>query len=157
MKLLFISADAAVDAVSTAKELMKITDLLLYENSMDDEPMFGIFASFAPGGMSSMKDITLEEYARTNCCGFIFTYTKTERMVAELNHFEHIAQIFQKIKPDTEIYYVKLTVTQEEDKPDDYRCWGYGIEIFPENRMKINFAAQSCDKAALMIKERFGL
>lgn len=157
MKLLFISADEAIDEKGVARELMKITDLLLYENSMDDEPMFGLFASLSPGGMPAMKDIVLEEYACTDCYGFIFTYTKTERTVAELNHFEHIARIFTKVNPDTEIYYVSLTASQVQDKPNDYRSSGYGIELFPENRMSINLAEQPCDKAALMIKERFGL
>lgn len=157
MKLLFISADEAVDEIGVARELMRITDLILYENSMDGEPLFGLFASLAPRGMTSMKEIVLEEYARTGCYGFIFTYTKTERTVAELNYFEHIARIFTKEKPDTEIYYVSLTASQVQDKPNDYRSSGYGIELFPENRMSINLADQPCDKAALMIKERFGL
>ena len=73
MKLVFIFGDAAVGKMTVGQELIKITDLRLFYNHMTIEPVLEIFGERNDPAIDRMRWVVLEEFAKTDLEGLIFT------------------------------------------------------------------------------------
>lgn len=183
MKLLFLIGDAAVGKMTVGQELMKQTPLRLFHNHMTIEPVLEIFGEFNSGAISRLREVIFEEFAKSDCCGMIFTYMWAFDRPEDWAYIEHVKDIFRPY--GTEFYYAELVAPQEirlarnrtENRlrhkaskrdielsdarltRDDgkYRCVSHEGEIPFENYVKIDNSDLPPQEAARIIKARFSL
>ena len=183
MKLVIILGDAAVGKMTVGQELMKITGLRLFHNHMAIEPVIEIFGRYDGKTVAEMRDLIFRNFAASENEGMIFTMMMDFDLPSEWEYLEHIKSFFEPY--GTEFYYVELITSQEirlqrnvtenrlkhkASKRDietsnqrlinddnQHRCVSREGEIPFENYLRIDNSDIEPDKAARMIKERFGL
>ena len=179
MKLIFLFGNAAVGKMTVGQELMKITDLRLFDNHMTIELNVEIFGRKDRKILTKLNDIIFEEFAKSDLYGMIFTYVWHFDLQASWDYFSHIRDIFKR--ENAEICYVELVASQEvrlqrnatenrlKNKPskrnlevsnkrvldDTHRYVSNDGEIPFDNYIKIDNTNLSPDVVAKMIKERF--
>lgn len=183
MKLVFIIGDAAVGKMTVGQELMKITDLRLFHNHMTIEPVLEIFGTVDWKTVNEMRESVFRNFAASDRYGLIFTMMMDFDLQSEWDYLEHVKGIFEPY--GTEFYYVELIAPQEirlqrnvsenrlkhktskrdietsnrrliEDD-EHHRCVSRPGEVRFRNYLRIENADIPADKAAMMIKEAFGL
>ena len=169
--------------MTVGQELMKITDLRLFHNHMTVEPVIEIFGHYDGKTVSEIREVIFRNFAASGNYGMIFTYMWAFDIQDDWDYVEHVKEIFSPY--DTEFYYVELIAPQEirlqrnatenrlnnkASKRDietsnqrlinddnQHRCVSREGEIPFENYLRIDNSNIEPDKAACMIKERFGL
>lgn len=183
MKLLFLFGDAAVGKMTVGQELAKITDLRLFHNHMTIEPVIEIFGYFNPAAIDGLRRVIFEEYAKSGNYGMIFTFMFAFDRKEDWDELERVKDIFRPY--GAEFYYAELVAPQKirlernatenrlmhkASKRDiaisnqrlinddnNHRFESLPGEIPFENYIKIDNSNLPPEKAAEMIKERFGL
>ena len=183
MKLLLLFGDAAVGKMTVGQELMKITDLRLFDNHMAIELVIDVFGKKDNRVVAGLKEFICAEFAKTELYGMIFTFVWFFDRQDFWDYIAHICALFRR--ENAEIYYVELVASLEvrlernvtenrlDKKPSkrdlersDRRVReGHLIarfvsnegEIPFENYMKIDNTNLSPEVVAHMIKERFAL
>lgn len=111
MKLVFIFGDAAVGKMTVGQELIKITDLRLFYNHMTIEPVLEIFGERNDPAIDRMRWVVLEEFAKTDLEGLIFTMMWDLDDPADWAYAAKAAKIFED--RGAEFYYVELVADQK--------------------------------------------
>jgi len=182
MKLLIIFGAGAVGKMTVGQELMKITDLRLYHNHMDIEPVIEIFGRRAGSAVTRIREVIFDEFVKSDLYGMIFTFMWALEDRADWDYLDRLVDIFRRNGAD--IYYVELVASQETrlqrnatdnrlrhkaSKRDieqsnarlrgedaNHRLESYDGEIPYENFLRIDNTELSPDVVANMIKKRFG-
>ncbi len=183
MKLVIIFGAGAVGKMTVGQELMKITDLRLYHNHMDIEPVIEIFGSRVSSAVNRIREVILDEFVKTDLYGLIFTFMWALDFPSDWEYLDNLVDIFRR--GGAEIYYVELFAPQEvrlqrnvtenrlqhkaskrdievsnaRVKYEDsmFRLVSNDGEIPFENYIKIDNSSLAPDVVAGMIKERFSL
>ena len=183
MNLVVIIGAGAVGKMTVGQELTKITDLRLYHNHMDIEPVIEIFGQRNSTAVTRIREVIFEEFAKSDLYGMIFTFMWAFDQQSNWDYIDNLVDIFRREGAD--IYYVELVAPQEirlerhvtenrlkhkaskrniewstnlllhEDK--NYRLVSNDGEIPFENYVKIDNSGLSPDVVAGMIKEKFSL
>lgn len=111
MKLVFIFGDAAVGKMTVGQELIKIADLRLFYNHMTIEPVLEIFGERNDPAIDRMRWVVLEEFAKTDLEGLIFTMMWDLDDPADWAYAAKAAKIFED--RGAEVYYVELVADQK--------------------------------------------
>lgn len=111
MKLVFIFGDAAVGKMTVGQELIKITDLRLFYNHMTIEPVLEIFGERNDPAIDRMRWVVLEEFAKTDLEGLIFTMMWDLDDPADWAYAAKAAKTFED--RGAEVYYVELVADQK--------------------------------------------
>ena len=111
MKLVFIFGDAAVGKMTVGQELIKLTDLRLFHNHMTIEPVLEIFGERNDPAIDRMRWVVLEEFAKTDLEGLIFTMMWDLDDPADWAYAAKAAKIFED--RGAEVYYVELVADQK--------------------------------------------
>ena len=111
MKLLFLIGNGAVGKMTVGQELMKITDLRLFHNHMTIEPVLEIFGERNDPAIDRMRWVVLEEFAKTDLEGLIFTMMWDLDDPADWAYAAKAAKIFED--RGAEVYYVELVADQK--------------------------------------------
>ena len=183
MKFVLLFGDAAVGKMTVGQELMKRTGLRLFHNHMTIEPVLDIFGTFNTRVILKLREVIFEEFAASDNYGMIFTYLWAFDFPSDWDYVAEITDIFRS--KGAEIYYAELiapqavrlernkTANRLAHKPskrdlaaseqrllrDDERCRcvSFEGEIKFENYIRIENSEIPPEKAAEMIRERFGL
>lgn len=111
MKLLMLFGDAAVGKMTVGQELAKLTDLRLFHNHMTIEPVLEIFGERNDPAIDRMRWVVLEEFAKTDLEGLIFTMMWDLDDPADWAYAAKAAKIFED--RGAEVYYVELVADQK--------------------------------------------
>jgi hypothetical protein len=183
VKLVIIFGAGAVGKMTVGQELMKITDLRLYHNHMDIEPVIEIFGRRVSSAVTRIRQVIFEEFVKTDLYGMIFTFMWALDMKEDWDYIDRLAEIFRR--EGAEIYWVELVAAQEirlqrnitenrlrhkASKRDievsnarvryedsRYRLVSNEGEIPFDNYIKIDNSDLPPDAVAGLIKERFSL
>ena len=183
MKLVVIFGAGAVGKMTVGQELMKITDLRLYHNHMDIEPVIEIFGRRVGSAVTRIREVIFDEFVKTDLYGMIFTFMWALDVQADWAYLDNLVAIFRESGAD--IYYVELVASQEvrlqrnatenrlrhkaskrdieasnarvKNEDANYRLVSNDGEIPFENYMKIDNTNLAPDTVARMIKETFSL
>jgi len=183
MKLLIIFGAGAVGKMTVGQELSKITNLRLYHNHMDIEPVIQIFGMRNGAAVTRIREVIFEEFIKTDLYGMIFTFMWALDAKDDWDYLDNLVDIFRRSGAD--IYYVELVASQEirlqrhvtenrlkhkaskrnielstelllnEDK--NFRLVSNDGEIPFENYIKIDNTNLPPDVVAGMIKDKFSL
>lgn len=181
MKLVLLIGNAAVGKMTVGQELCKITKLKLFHNHMTIEPVIEVFGEYNGQAIKRLREVFLDEYAKTANYGLIFTYLWAFDQPSDWDYVNHISELFTK--RNGEVYYVELVTTQEErlkrnqtqnrleNKPskkkldeskknllDVDKWWRYESkegEIPFEHYLKIDNTSLSPEDVAQIIKKHF--
>ena len=110
MKLLFLMGNSAVGKMTVGQELAKITPLRLMHNHHMIEPVLEIFGQFRGDIIQKLRFTILEEFAKTDNYGLIFTYMMAFDMPSEYEYLQKIIDIMGVAEED--ICYVELVAPQ---------------------------------------------
>jgi len=184
MKLVIIIGAGAVGKMTVGQELAKITDLRLYHNHIDIEPVIEVFGEFYTPAVVAVRKAMFEEFAKTDHYGMIFTYMWSFDNPFSWDLITELVDIFKQTA-DAEIYAVELVADQatrlarnvtenrlahKASKRDtevsnarlmgedaNYRLVSHDGEVPFENYFKMdNSDLQPCEVATI-IKDRFSL
>ena len=183
MKLILIFGNLAVGKMTVGQELAKITDLTLFHNHINIEPVLDVFGYYHGRAVRRLREVFFEEFADTGADGMIFTYVWAFDQQSDWDYIKHVTDIFES--KGASVYYVELVASQEErlirnksenrlmHKPSKrdlefaendlletdkkYRLESQDGEIPFKNYIKIDNTGLSPDVVAKMIKERFAL
>ena len=183
MKLLFLLGNAAVGKMTVGQELVKITDFRLLHNHIVIEPVLEVFGEFNTAIMARLRNVILEEFAKSEHYGLIITGMMNFDSQSCWDHLDHIIEIFQL--DSTDVYCVELIASQEIrlhrnitenrllhkaskrdieasnqrllDNDKSFRCVSNDGEIPFDNYMRIDNSYIAPAVVATMIKERFSL
>ena len=183
MKLIIIFGAGAVGKMTVGQELMSITDLRLYHNHMDIEPVIEIFGKRVSSAVTRIREVIFDEFVKADLYGMIFTFMWALDVQADRDYLDRLVDIFRRNGAD--IYYVELVASQEirlqrnvtenrlqrkaskrdidasntrlKNEDANYRLVSNDGEIPFENYIKIDNSNLSPEKAAEMIKEAFSL
>jgi len=183
MKLVVIFGAGAVGKMTVGQELMKITDLRLYHNHMDIEPVIEIFGRRVGSAVTRIREVIFDEFVKSDLYGMIFTFMWALDVRADWDYLDRLVDIFRRNGAD--IYYVELVASQEirlqrnvtdnrlqhkaskrdteasnarlQGEDANYRLVSNDGEIPFENYIKIDNSNLTPDVVAEMIKERFSL
>jgi len=183
MKLVVIIGAGAVGKMTVGQELAKITDLRLYHNHMDIEPVIEIFGMRVGSAVTRIREVIFDEFAKSDLYGMIFTFMWAFDHPEDWDYIDRLVDIFRRKNAD--IYYVELVAPQEirlkrhvtenrlsrkaskrnlewstalllnEDK--NYRLVSNEGEIPFENYMRIDNSNLAPDIVAKMIADKFKL
>ena len=181
MKLIIIFGAGAVGKMTVGQELSKITDLRLYHNHMDIEPVIEIFGKRNSAAVTRIREVIFDEFVKSDLYGMIFTFMWALDVQADWDYIDNLVDIFRRNGAD--IYYVELVASQEirlqrhvtenrlnhkaskrniewsttlllnEDK--NYRLVSNDGEVPFDNYIKIDNSNLSPDIVAGMIKDKF--
>ena len=183
MKLIVIFGSGAVGKMTVGQELMKITDLRLYHNHMDIEPVIEIFGKRNGSAVTRIREVIFDEFVKSDLYGMIFTFMWALDDQADWNYLDKLVDIFRCSGAD--IYYVELVASQEirlqrnatenrlqhkaskrdvavsnarlQSEDANHRLVSNEGEIPFENYIKIDNSNLTPDVVAETIKERFSL
>jgi hypothetical protein len=141
MKLLIIIGNTSVGKMTVGQELMKITDFRLFQNHMSVELVMEVFGERITPVDTKINRVILEEFARSDRYGLIFTYMWAPGQQADWGCIKEVCEIFKQV--DAELYLVDC-MNNDEDIPF-------------ENYLKIDNSELSPEVTAWMIKEKFEL
>lgn len=181
MKLVLLIGNAAVGKMTVGQEFCKITKLKLFHNHMTIEPVIEVFGEYNRQAIKRLREVFLDEYAKTANYGLIFTYLWAFDQPSDWEYVNHISELFTK--RNGEVYYVELVTTQEErlkrnqtqnrleNKPSKrkldeskknlldvdtwWRCESKEGEIPFEHYLKIDNTSLSPEDVAQIIKKHF--
>lgn len=181
MKLVILTGAGAVGKMTVGQELMKITDLRLYHNHMDIEPVIEIFGHRNSSAVTRIREVIFDEFSKSDLYGMIFTFMWAFDIQHDWDYIDRLVDIFRQQNAD--IYYVELVAPQEirlkrhvtenrqnhkaskrniewstelllnEDK--NHRLESNDGEMMFENYIKIDNSDLSAGEVALIIKDRF--
>lgn len=182
MKLLFLFGNSSVGKMTVGQELCKITPFRLFHNHMMIEPVLEVFGQFRGDVIQKLRKVILEEFAKTDEYGLIFTFMWAFDMQQDWDYIEAVRQIFHL--PEEDVYYVELIAPQDvrlqrnatenrlKNKPskrdieasnarlirddENHRMESLPGEITFPNYIRIDNSCLSPADAAQMIRERFG-
>lgn len=183
MKLVLIIGNAAVGKMTVGQELCRITNLRLFHNHITIEPVIEVFGEYNGQAIKRLREVFLEEYAKTENYGLIFTYLWAFDQSSDWEYIDHISKLFTD--RNGEVYCVELVTTQEErlkrnqtqnrlkNKPSKrnltaseknlldvdnwWRCESNEGEIPFSNYLKIDNTSLPLEHVAGMIKKHFNL
>ena len=183
MKLIVIFGAGAVGKMTVGQELMKKTDLRLYHNHMDIEPVIEIFGKKVNSAVTRIREVVFDEFVKSDLYGMIFTFMWALDIQADWDYLDRLVDIFRR--NGAEIYYVELIALQEirlqrnvtenrlqnkaskrdidvsnarlQNEDANYRLVSNDGEILFENYIRIDNSNLAPDVVAEMIKERFSL
>ena len=181
MKLVILFGAGAVGKMTVGQELMKITDLRLYHNHMDIDPVIEIFGNRNYSAVTRIREVIFDEFVKSDLPGMIFTFMWALDIQDDWDYLDRFVDIFRR--NEAEIYYVELVASQkirlqrnatenrlqhkaskrdidasnERLKNEDahYRLVSNDGEFPFEKYIKIDNSNLSPDVVAKMIKERF--
>ena len=182
MKLVFILGDAAVGKMTVGQELTKITPLRLMHNHNMIEPVLEIFGQFRGDVIQKLRFTILEEFAKTDNYGLIFTYMMAFDMPSEYEYLNKVIDALGIAEED--VCYAELVapqnirlernatenrLTHKASKRDleasnarlvrddeNHRMESLPGEITSPNYIRIDNSHLSPAETATIIKERFG-
>ncbi|MBE9916924.1 AAA family ATPase [Paenibacillus donghaensis] len=185
MKLVIIFGPQAVGKMTVGQELAKITELKLFHNHMTIDLVSNFFSYGSAAGkrlVNLFRQEIFEEVAKSDLPGLIFTFVWAFDLQSDWDYIEHISRIFES--EGSTVYLVELEADIEErlernksphrleHKPtkrnlafserdlretmESHRLNSLEGEVKHPNYMRINNTDLSPEKAALMIKEKFG-
>ena len=102
--------NSAVGKMTVGQELAKITPLRLMHNHHMIEPVLEIFGQFRGDIIQKLRFTILEEFAKTDNYGLIFTYMMAFDMPSEYEYLQKIIDIMGVAEED--ICYVELVAPQ---------------------------------------------
>ena len=111
MKLVFLFGNTAVGKMTVGQELAKQTGLRLFHNHIAIEPVLEVFGTFDGRIIARLREVFLEEFAKSDQYGLIFTYLFAFDMPSDWEYIAHVKELFGL--PEEEIYYVELVASQE--------------------------------------------
>ena len=111
MKLVLLFGNSAVGKMTVGQELAKQTGLRLFHNHIAIEPVLEVFGTFDGRVISRLREVFLEEFARSDQYGLIFTYMFAFDMQSDWDYIAHVKEIFGL--PESEIYHVELVASQD--------------------------------------------
>jgi len=111
MKLVIIFGAGAVGKMTVGQELAKITDLRLYHNHVDIEPVIEIFGYRASNAVTGIRKVIFEEFSKTDLYGMIFTLMWALDCPEDWDYLDALVDIFRS--KGAEIYYTELVASQE--------------------------------------------
>jgi len=180
---MFIFGAGAVGKMTVGQALTKVTDLRLYHNHMDIEPVLQIFGTFHMTAIDRIRKVIFEEFANSSNYGLIFTFMWPLDSKESWDYIDNLAGIFRQ--KDADIYYVELFAPQEIrlqrnatenrlankaskrnlefstslilNEDSNLRLVSHDGEIPFENYIKIDNSNLSPEAVAEMIKEKFSL
>ena len=183
MKLVFIFGNSAVGKMTVGQELAKQTGLRLFHNHIAIEPVLEVFGSFNGHVIARLREVFLEEFARSNQYGLIFTYMFAFDMQSDWDYIAHVKEIFALDEKD--IFHVELVAPQEirlqrnrtENRlkhkaskrdveasdqrllrdDENHRCESLPGEIPFRNYLRIDNSNLAPEEAAAMIRQYFSL
>ena len=183
MKLIFLFGNSAVGKMTVGQELCKITPLRLFHNHMMIEPVLDVFGDFRGDVIQKLRQVVLQEFAKTDNYGLIFTYMWAFNMQSDWDYVAWVRNLFDI--PDEDVYYIELIAPQDvrlqrnvtenrlkhkASKRDieasnqrlirddiNHRCESYPGEITHPNYLRLENAALPAAEAARIIREHFGL
>ena len=183
MKLVVIFGAGAVGKMTVGQELMKITDLRLYHNHMDIEPVIEIFGTRNNSAVTRIREVIFDEFVKSDLYGMIFTFMWALDIQADWDYLDRLVDIFRRKSAD--IYYVELVAPQDirlqrnvtenrlkhkaskrdidvsnarvQSEDANYRLVSNDGEIPFENYIKIDNSNLSPEVVAETVKERFSL
>jgi len=181
MKLLLLFGNSAVGKMTVGQELCKITPLRLFHNHMMIEPVLEIFGDFNIQAIKRLREVVLEEFAKTDNYGLIFTFMWAFDRQEDWAYIDSVKKCFAL--PDEDIYYVELVAPQKirlernttenrlrnkASKRDidasnarlirddqNYRCESLPGEIPFPNYLRLENEHMSAEEAAAIIKNHF--
>lgn len=182
MKLLFLMGNSAVGKMTVGQELTKITPFRLMHNHHMIEPVLDIFGQFRGDIIQKLRFTILEEFAKTDNYGLVFTYMMAFDMPSEYEYLEKVIAAMGVAEED--ICYVELVAPQEvrlernatENRlthkaskrdvaasnarllrdDENHRMESLPGEITSPNYIRIDNSNLSPAETAKIIKERFG-
>ena len=183
MKLVFIFGNTSVGKMTVGQELAKQTGLRLFHNHITIEPVLEVFGTFDGRIIARLRDVFLEEFAKSDHYGLIFTYLFAFDMPSDWEYIAHVKEVFGL--PEEDIFYVELVAPQEirlqrnhtENRlqhkaskrdvtasdqrllrdDENHRCESLPGEIPFPNFLKIDNSHLEPAQVATMIREHFGL
>lgn len=186
MKLVIIFGPQAVGKMTVGQELEKITGLKLFHNHMSIDFVSNFFSYSTKEGQRLVilfRDEIFKAVAKSDLDGLIFTFVWGFDYQSEWDYIENICKIFED--QGGTVYFVELETDLKtriernkspnrlEHKPlkrdverfekelidsmNKYRMNSHEGEIKRENFIKIDNTDLSAEKAAEIIKEKFGL
>jgi len=186
MKLVIIFGPQAVGKMTVGQELEKITGLKLFHNHMSIDFVSNFFSYGTKEGQRLVvlfRDEIFKAVAKSDLDGLIFTFVWGFDHQSEWDYIENICKIFED--EGGTVYFVELETDLQtriernkspnrlEHKPlkrdverfekelidsmNKYRMNSHEGEIKRENFIKIDNTDLSAEKAAEIIKEKFGL
>ncbi len=181
MKLMFLFGNSAVGKMTVGQELTKITSFRLFHNHMMIEPVLEVFGEFRSDVIAQLRRVILEEFAKTDNYGIIFTYMWAFDQQSDWDYVANIRNMFSI--PDEDVYYVELIAPQEvrlqrnatENRmkhkaskrdidvsnqrllhaDDKYRCESLQGEITFQNYLRLENGNISASEAAQIIRDHF--
>lgn len=185
MKLVFLIGSGAVGKMTVGQALAKQTGLRLFHNHMSIEPILEIFGGFNGAAIYRFREAVFEEFAKTDQYGLIFTYIWAFDQPSDRAYIEHVRDIFERLHPGTEFFYVELiapfetrlarnrTQNRLDNKPskrdaafsearmreeeERYRCVSREGEFPFRPYLRLDNSALSPEEAASRIREEFSL
>ncbi len=183
MKHVLIVGDSAVGKMTVGQELVKLTGFKLFYNHMVIEPILDIFGGFNCKAIYRMTTVVYEEFAKTENAGLVSTFMWDFDWRPDWELINHVYDVFEAAGGET--FIVELTAPQavrlernatenrlarkpskrniEESnkwlKWDDEngRYTSREGEIPFKNYLRIDNTDISAARAAVMIKEHFGI
>lgn len=181
MKLVLIIGNAAVGKMTVGQELCKITHLNLFHNHMTIEPVIEVFGEYNGQAIKRLREVFLDEYAKTDNYGLVFTYLWAFDQISDWEYVNNISELFTK--RNGEVYYIELVTTQKErlkrnqtqnrlknmpskrnleeskknliDVDNMWRCESKEGEIPFDHYLKIDNTSLSPEYVAKMVKKHF--
>lgn len=181
MKLLLLFGNCSVGKMTVGQELTKITPFRLFHNHMMIEPVLEVFGEFRSDVIEKLRTVVLEEFAKTDHFGLIFTFMWAFDRQEDWDYISRVRSRFSI--PDEDVYYVELVAPQEvrlqrngtENRlkhkaskrdidasnarliHDDlrYRCESLPGEIPFSNYLRLDNSNISAEEAADLIKGHF--
>jgi len=182
MKLLLLFGNSAVGKMTVGQELTKITPLRLMHNHHMIEPVLEIFGQFRGDIIQKLRFTILEEFAKTDNYGLIFTYMMAFDMPSEYEYLNKVIETLGIAQED--VCYAELVSPQDirlernatENRlrhkaskrdiassnarlirdDENHRMESLPGEITSPNYIRIDNSNLSPADAAKIIKERFG-
>ena len=111
MKLLLICGNSAVGKMTVGQELTKITPFRLMHNHMMIEPVLEVFGDFRSDVIHKLRTVILEEFAKTDHYGLIFTYMMAFDLPSEYEYIQRVKDTLGISEED--VFYVELVAPQE--------------------------------------------
>lgn len=111
MKLLLLFGNSAVGKMTVGQELAKITPLRLMHNHHMIEPVLEIFGQFRGDVIQKLRFAILEEFAKTDNYGLIFTYMMAFDIPSEYEYLNKVIDVLGVAEED--VCYAELVAPQE--------------------------------------------
>lgn len=186
MKFIIIFGPQAVGKMTVGQELEKKTGLKLFHNHMSIDFVSNFFSYSTKEGqrlVTLIREEIFKAVAKSDMQGLIFTFVWGFNFQSEWDYIDQVCRIFEDEGSD--VYFVELETDLETriernkspnrlqhkplkrdverfekdliDSMKKYRLNSHEGEIRRDNYIRIDNTHLSAEKAAVLIKEKFGL